>query len=766
MTETRKRVKVYVLNSERQWQDRGTGYVSTPYVKQLKGISLTVVSEIDGNQLLQVKIHPHVAYQKQQDTLIVWSENKDLDLALSFQEKPSCEEVWKIICQLQGKDSSVDVTQEIVEESEDDKFGFLSDSFPDIDLPFCELCSLKDISEVIASNMQIPVRREKLAAVIDNDGYIEKLLTLFRECEDLEYTEGLQYLHGIFNNIFLLNKSNLCEEMLQESNILDVIGCLEYDSNSSSPKRYRQTLKDLTNYKNVIPITNPELLNKIHHTYRIQFIQDIILPIPPITENNMFSAISNMLLVNKMDIVTWIQNDDAVLCQLFTLLNDKTTDKLKKRDLILFLRELFIFAQCLQSTERESFCKILTASGIFQTFETNFDNDDTRSRTALVDILNCFVEYSPSTVREYIIRKNGSDDLTFMNVLTSLVIHDKDVELGGASQIFCILKTLLDPENMLLSGNYCEKSEFLRFFYHKSANILFGPLLNCNINDPPPKTDYRTQQLLGLIVDFLSYCVENHTYHIQNFIIDNDLLKKALTLMKSEHMFVALGALKLLRKIVGQLDETYNNYVIKGNLVAPVVESLIKIKRNNILCSAILEMFHFINVEGSRRICMYVVDNFWHVLKELHYTKIFASLKMRSDSYREASKEKEKTSSETPQNTSSSRYRRDERDLEEEEEKWFDTDEVEESNSTRNERDDDGEEPLLEKKTSEESKDNKENTLQEKKNDKEPDRTSSSVKPHPITSGKLLCKRALVDYEGDSDDEDEDSPPIKRNKLS
>lgn len=66
MTDTRKRVKLYALNADRQWDDRGTGHVSSSYVDRLKGMSLLVRAESDGSILLESKIQPDTAYQKQQ----------------------------------------------------------------------------------------------------------------------------------------------------------------------------------------------------------------------------------------------------------------------------------------------------------------------------------------------------------------------------------------------------------------------------------------------------------------------------------------------------------------------------------------------------------------------------------------------------------------------------------------------------------------------------------------------------------------------------
>uniref|UniRef100_A0A8C7L6P9 Serine/threonine-protein phosphatase 4 regulatory subunit 3 n=1 Tax=Oncorhynchus kisutch TaxID=8019 RepID=A0A8C7L6P9_ONCKI len=100
MSDTRRRVKVYTLNEDRQWDDRGTGHVSSTFVERLKGISLLVRAESDGSLLLESKISPNTAYQKQQDTLIVWSEAENYDLALSFQEKAGCDEIWEKICQV------------------------------------------------------------------------------------------------------------------------------------------------------------------------------------------------------------------------------------------------------------------------------------------------------------------------------------------------------------------------------------------------------------------------------------------------------------------------------------------------------------------------------------------------------------------------------------------------------------------------------------------------------------------------------------------
>ena len=167
------------------------------YGFRLTGMSLIVRDEQSQSVLLESKIDADTSYQKQQETLIVWSEN-DSDMALSFQEKVGCEEVWAKICNVQGKDPSVEVTQDSIDEEDDDETGSSMASYgPEMNggggntgilLPPCEMSKLDKIYEVVQTFMSHPHQRDKLATVIETEGYIKKLLDVFRQCEDLEHT--------------------------------------------------------------------------------------------------------------------------------------------------------------------------------------------------------------------------------------------------------------------------------------------------------------------------------------------------------------------------------------------------------------------------------------------------------------------------------------------------------------------------------------------------------------------------------------------------
>lgn len=226
----------------------------------------------------------------------------------------------------------------------------------------------------MASSFSTQTKKDTITLAIEADGYIDKLLTLFRQLEDVEDIQSLQKLYEIFKNIFLLNKNSLIETLLSDNSICDVIGIFEYDpagarvreanlnkqqlkddslrqqrlntmqqqsssisqTNSSSnlqqtsspsrilssqsnsyftslpssseselmrlvrEKRHREFLRNVSRFKEVIPLSKSELVSKIHQTYRVQYIQDVIMPTPSVFEENMLSTLSSVLFFNKV----------------------------------------------------------------------------------------------------------------------------------------------------------------------------------------------------------------------------------------------------------------------------------------------------------------------------------------------------------------------------------------------------------------------------------------------------------------------------------
>merc|ERR1719507_1611111 len=194
--------------------------------------------------------------------------------------------------------------------------------------------------------------------------------------------------------------------------------------------------------------------------------------------------------------------------------------------------------------------------------------------------------------------------------------------------------------------------------------------------------DPCTVQLLSLVLELLSFCVEHHTYHIKNYILHKDLLRRILVLMNSRHTFLVLCALRFMRKIIALKDEFYNRYIIKGNLFAPVIDAFVMNNgRYNLLDSAILEMFEHIKLEDIKSLCTHVVEHFGPTLDKITYVQTFKALRLRYDQHQDCQKDRQAAQLENVNSIlRPGRFRRDPRQLDEEEEMWFNDDEYEDDN--------------------------------------------------------------------------------------
>ncbi|XP_004390999.1 serine/threonine-protein phosphatase 4 regulatory subunit 3B-like [Trichechus manatus latirostris] len=591
----RRRVKVYTLKDDQKWDNLGTGLISSTYVEQQQGLSLLVHCEFTGSLILESKIKTYTPYQKYQGSLIIWSEAENHGLALSFQDRAGCQAIWEDICRVQGKDPSIENTQNLLDESEE-RFDEIPNTSALVRLPNCELNKLKQIADIVNSVLPSPIRSERLALILESEGYIKKLLRLFHTCETLGNTKGLHHLHAIIKGILFLNKSSLFEIMFSDECIMDVVGCLEYDPALAQPKRHREFLTQVAKFKEVIPITDSELKQKIHQTHRVQYIHDILLPVPSTFEGNRLSTLSTFIFFNKVEIVNLLQDNDKLLSEVFVQLAAKTTADDKRCELVFFLKEFCAFSQTLQPQSKSALFQKLTQLGILPALKNVIGVDDLQIRSAATNIFVYLVEHSPSMIRRFIMQEaqHSEEGNLFITIVIEQMICDTDPELGGAVQLMGLLRSLLDPDNMLAAANETERSKFLNFFYKHCMHILIGPLLATTSEDKCEKDD---------------------------------------TVGSSKN---CPSALRFMRRMIGRKDELYNRYIIKGNLFEPVINALLSNgTRYNMLNSAVIELFEYIRVENVKSLVAHIVEKFYKAVESIEYVQTFKGLKIKYEQEKE-----------------------------------------------------------------------------------------------------------------------------------
>lgn len=472
-SEARHRAKVYCLNEEGKWDDRGTGHAAVQFMPVEDAAFIVVMSEEDVSVcLLQTRVHLQDIYQRQQDTIVSWNEPETgVDYALSFQDPEGCTELWEQICSLQGRptnepsgagaDGSTSALHEEV------NTAYLAE------LPALELRNLAAISEMLSETPLF--RRGKLAEALISQEYIPRLVALFSTVEDLESKEDLHHMFHIFRGLVMLNDSHVYEVLLREDLLMGVIGALEYDPELASHKvRHRDFLKEKGRFRQVIPIEDETVLKKIHQNFYLAYIKDVVLPRS--LDDNTFATLSQIAFLNNVHIISHLTSDLQFLPRLRQKMGEVKDDALLLLESLRLLNEICSLAKQLQLYNRAAaFYRKFVEYRLFEPLELALTHSDPALRLCCLDVLLATVQHDPSLLRQHVMQR--MPECGMMHGLLRVLVTAEGS--GEKPQVAEVLRGVLDPEGM----ERREKDDFLNLFYENFVAQLAAPVAG-NVRRP------------------------------------------------------------------------------------------------------------------------------------------------------------------------------------------------------------------------------------------------------------------------------------------
>lgn len=120
----------------------------------------------------------------------------------------------------------------------------------------------------------------------------------------------------------MLNDHNLYEHILSDELFPGVVGMLEYDPEFPTHKaNYREFLSQNSHFHEPIPIRDAQMQRKIHHTYRLQFLKDVVLA--RALDDSTFNVLNSCIIFNQIDIITHVQQDRSFLKEVVRLYVDE-----------------------------------------------------------------------------------------------------------------------------------------------------------------------------------------------------------------------------------------------------------------------------------------------------------------------------------------------------------------------------------------------------------------------------------------------------------
>jgi Component of IIS longevity pathway SMK-1 len=269
---------------------------------------------------------------------------------------------------------------------------------------------------------------------------------------------------------------------------------------------YRDFLRDTTRFHQPIAIHDPIIQKKIHHTYRLLFLKDVVLA--RALDDSTFNVLNSCIIFNQIDIITHVQNDVQFLQDVVNLfpgpshgssisLNGVTNgrtgidvdgpeglpngiDEDRRRcEVILLIQQLCIMGKNVQLPTRMGLFKTLVDRGIVGPVQWALGQPEaTESGQQMIsvagEVLVTLLDHDVNGVREYVVTQcegfesRESRDESLLTLLCGLMVRSRD--LGVQTVVGDSLKLMLEmpPQDV---------NEVVRAFYgvlYEFIHSLFG----------------------------------------------------------------------------------------------------------------------------------------------------------------------------------------------------------------------------------------------------------------------------------------------------
>ncbi|KAL5158077.1 Serine/threonine-protein phosphatase 4 regulatory subunit 3 [Glycine soja] len=590
-TNPMQRVKVYRMNDDGKWDDKGTGHVTVDYLERLEELGLFVFDEEDNENILSHRISPDDIYRKQEDTIISWRDPEyAAELALSFQESGGCSYIWDNICNVQRSEAFNSVNSESRE------------------LPAVELSTLPLILKMVVESGNTDHLR-LVELILSYQDFFGKLMDVFRVCEDLENMDGLHMIYKIVKGIILLNSTQIFERIFSDEFMMDIIGALEYDPEVSHVKHHRKFLKE-----------------------HVIFKEDVVLA--RVLDEATVANLNSIIHANNAIVVSLLKDDNTFIQELFARLKSPATSPESKKNMVHFLHEFCSLSKSLQMVQQLRFFRDLMNEGVFDIVTDVLQSQDKKLVLTGTDILILFLNQDPNLLRSYVVQQEG---ITLLGLLVRGMITDFGDDMH--CQFLEILRCLLD--SCSLSG--AQRDTIIDIFYEKHLGqlieVITASCLSENVAHVNSKSIDRglvkyqsgtKPEILSNICDLLCFCILHHPYRIKCNFLPNKVIDKILLLTRRREKYLVVGAVRFVRTILSRHDEHLVDHFVRSDLLKPIVDAFVANgNRYNLLHSAVLELFEYIRKENLKLLLKYIVDSFWDQLVKFEYLVSIHSLKVK-----------------------------------------------------------------------------------------------------------------------------------------
>ena len=229
---------------------------------------------------------------------------------------------------------------------------------------------------------------------------------------------------------------------------------------------YREFLKDNMHYREIISFREPAIRVKVHQTYRLQYLKDVVLA--RVLDDPTFNILNSFIIFNQIDIVNYIQNEEYFLNELFHIFQPQVpsaypsngseasvntveadqgqrkeeTDE-RKAAALLLLHQFCSMGKNVQLPMRIPLFRSLVDRGVLHPINWALAHTDVKIRSIGGEILTVTLDHDAGGVRGHILRQydQGLSPTLLYRMSTMLA---RPLELGFRTQLAESYRTLMD----------------------------------------------------------------------------------------------------------------------------------------------------------------------------------------------------------------------------------------------------------------------------------------------------------------------------------
>jgi protein phosphatase-4 regulatory subunit 3 len=105
----------------------------------------------------------------------------------------------------------------------------------------------------------------------------------------------------------------------------------------------------------IVPLENRAIVSKVHQTFRIQYIKDVILP--RALDESTFSFLHAIIQINFIEILQHLLEDSKFMKDIFNVLRESDQSESRRKEVVSFFQEFCGHSKYLQGSDRAHFHK-------------------------------------------------------------------------------------------------------------------------------------------------------------------------------------------------------------------------------------------------------------------------------------------------------------------------------------------------------------------------------------------------------------------------